>query len=370
MDKIKKQIECYVPITSCTLRCHYCYITHQRLFDNKLPELTHSPEFIREHLTQKRLGGPCSINMCGGGETLLMPIILQYARALAEEGHYVSIVTNATVSKRFDELLEFPKEVTSHIFFKFSYHYMELKKRGLLDKFFENIQKARRAGCSFTLEITPSDELIPYIDELKELAIEKVGAIPHCTIARDERDPQKLPILTNMSDEEYVKTWSTFDSELFRFKKSIFNVPQKDFCYAGKWSFFFDLLSGDARPCYNSHIHKNLYEDESPIDFPPVGCSCSEYHCYNGHAFLTWGLVPSLKTPTYAEMRNRICEDGSEWLQPELKAFFSSKLKESNREYMPIEKYCINWYIRHKSKIDRFCGKIRGIKSRFFGNRI
>ena len=37
MDKIKRFIDCYVPVTTCTLRCHYCYITHHRLFDNKLP---------------------------------------------------------------------------------------------------------------------------------------------------------------------------------------------------------------------------------------------------------------------------------------------------------------------------------------------
>lgn len=40
MDKIKRFIDCYVPVTTCTLRCHYCYITHHRLFDNKLPTLS------------------------------------------------------------------------------------------------------------------------------------------------------------------------------------------------------------------------------------------------------------------------------------------------------------------------------------------
>ena len=346
MDKIKKQIECYVPITSCTLRCHYCYITHHRLFNNKLPVFTHTPEFIRKALSQRRLGGPCSINMCAGGETLLMPIILQYARALAEEGHYVSIVTNGTVSQRFDELQEFPHEVTSHLFFKFSYHYIELKKRGLLDKFFENIQKARDAGCSFTLEITPSDELIPYIDELKQLAIEKVGAIPHCTVARDERNPQELPILTSMTGEDYQRTWGTFNSSLFQFKYHIFNKKIKKFCYAGKWSFCFNLMTGDAGQCYNAFFRKNIYDNlDKKITFPPIGSYCQEYHCYNGHAFLTWGLVPSMKTPVYAEMRNRQNKDGTEWLQPDIKAFFSSKLVESNRKYTVFERLLLNTYI-------------------------
>ena len=220
MDKIKRQIECYVPITSCTLRCHYCYITHHRLFDSKLPDFPHSPEFIRKALSQKRLGGVAEINFCAGGETLLHPIILQYAKILAEEGHYVSIVT---VSKQFDELLTFSPKVTSHLFFKFSYHYIQFKERDLLNVFFDNIDKVRKAGCSFTLEITPSDELIPYIDELSELALHRVGALPHCTIARDERNPEQLPILTSMSRNDYRKTWSVFQSKLFSFKDSIFS---------------------------------------------------------------------------------------------------------------------------------------------------
>ena len=53
------------------------------------------------------------------------------------------VVTNATVSKRFEELAKLPKELLSHLFFKFSYHYLELKQRNLLDKFF-----AMYASCA------------------------------------------------------------------------------------------------------------------------------------------------------------------------------------------------------------------------------
>ena len=102
MDKIKRFIDCYVPVTTCTLRCHYCYITHHRLFDNKLPTFKYTPEQVRKALSKERLGGICLINFCGGGETLLPPEIVKYIRVLLEEGHYIMIVTNATVSKRFD----------------------------------------------------------------------------------------------------------------------------------------------------------------------------------------------------------------------------------------------------------------------------
>lgn len=366
MDKIKRQIECYVPITSCTLRCHYCYITHHRLFDTKLPQFPRSPEFIRQALSQKRLGGIAEINFCAGGETLLHPKILQYARALAEEGHYVSIVTNATVSKQFDILLTFPPEVTSHLFFKFSYHYLQLKEKGLLNTFFDNIDKARHAGCSFTLEITPSDELIPYINELSEMAIQRVGALPHCTIARDERAPERLPILTSMTRENYRNTWGVFQSNLFSFKDSIFEIPRTEFCYAGRWSLILDLGTGIAKQCYNSPFGQNIFEDISkPIQYFPIGCHCQEHHCYNGHHFLAWGLIPELNTPTYAEERNRTCLDGSEWLKPELKIFFSSKLFETNHEYNRLEKFLANW--RMKVLLDHSRGNTIHRKARKFG---
>ena len=56
---------------------------------------------MRKALSKERLGGICLINFCGGGETLLPPEIVKYIRVLLEEGHYIMIVTNATVSKRF-----------------------------------------------------------------------------------------------------------------------------------------------------------------------------------------------------------------------------------------------------------------------------
>lgn len=71
MERIKRFIDGYVPVTSCTLRCHYCYITHQRLFDTKLPKFRYDAAFIRKALSKDRLGGTCLINLCGGGETLL-----------------------------------------------------------------------------------------------------------------------------------------------------------------------------------------------------------------------------------------------------------------------------------------------------------
>ena len=42
------------------------------------------------------------------------------------------------------------------------------------------------------------------------------------------------------------------------------------------------------------------------------------------------GVVPDLKTPTYADIRNRVCDDGKEWLSKDVKAAFSQKLFDNN----------------------------------------
>ena len=81
---------------------------------------------------------------------------------------------------------------------------------------------------------------------------------------------------------------------------------------------------------------------EKPIKFCPIGNNCLEYHCYNGHSYIVLGDIPELDAPTYAELRNRICIDGSEWLRPEMKSFMSTKLCESNKEYTQSEKKMIN----------------------------
>lgn len=364
MDQIKRWIEINVPVTTCTLRCSYCYITTHRLFEGSLPKFDFTPEFLRKALSKERLGGTCLINFCAGGETLLSPQIIGFAKALLEEGHYVSIVTNGTLSKRFDEIAEFPRDITTHLFFKFSYHYLQLKERGLLETFFTNIHKMQKVGCSFTLEQTPSDDAIPYQDEIIERAIREVGAIPHITVARDERIGGKLPILTELSRDDYKRIWGDkYLSVLFDYKMTIFEQPRKEFCYAGDWGVYLNLLTGEMQQCYQTNLSWNIYKDiTKPIPFCAIGHNCKELHCYNGHSWICLGCIPELKSPTYAELRNRICKDGSEWLQPQMKAFMSTKLYDSNDEYTHTQKVWIN--IKNKSAI--LGNKIRRRITRFF----
>lgn len=46
---------------------------------------------------------------------------------------------------------------------------------------------------------------------------------------------------------------------------------------------------------------------------------------------------PRIRNTFYYELRNRVCADGSEWLQPEMKTFMSCKLKDENEESHPTK---------------------------------
>ena len=274
--------------------------------------MKYSPEQVALACSPKRLGGLAYFNFCADGETMLLKDLDLYVKELVKQGHFVEIITNMTITNMVDKFMEWPREMLEHVEFKCSFHYLELKKKKLLEVFAKNANQLWGKGASINIEVTPSDELIPYIEELKNFSYSNFGALPHITIARND-STKNIDYLTNLSDKEYSKTWSQFDSSFWKFKRSIFGKKQEKFCYAGAWSAYIDLSTGMANQCYCGKSLGNVFENpERPFPENPVGC-CSIPHCYNGHAFLTWGLIPDLDTPTYAEVRNRTTQNG-EWL--------------------------------------------------------
>jgi hypothetical protein len=339
MDKIKKLILVAVPTSICNFRCHYCYLAQRPVhYEGLQADMKYTPEQVAYALRQERVGGPAFLNLCADGETLLTNDIDKYVHALLKEGHYIEFVTNLTVTPMLDRMLDCQQEMRKRLEFKCSFHYIELKKKGLLERFAENVKKVWAAGASANIEITPSDELIPYIDEVKEFSMKHFGALPHLTIARDDRTDE-IGYLTKLSKEEYDKVWSQFGSGFWEFKQSLFGVKQKDFCYAGEWGFFVNLATGVARPCYYGNPLGDVFANpDEPLPHKALG-KCPIAHCYNGHALMSLGFIPHKYSTRYGDIRNRVRPDGSQWLQPELLSFFNGKLEESNREFSPMQKF-------------------------------
>ena len=202
MDKIKKLILFRIPMSICNFRCHYCYLAQRdEHYQGIQPEMKFTPEQVRKAMSKERLGGPAYMNFCADGETLLVTNLDQYVKELVEEGHYAEIVSNMTINPMLDKILAWDRALLSHIEFKCSFHYLELKKKNLLNRFAENVNRAWEAGASVNIEVTPSDELIPYITKNKKVCHTLIISPPRCgktTLLRD--------LIRQISDgNEYVK---------------------------------------------------------------------------------------------------------------------------------------------------------------------
>lgn len=321
-EKICKYINCHVPIDICNLKCSYCYIRQAPDFKEKT-SINYSPDFIRKALSKKRLKGTALIVLCGGGETMLCRQLPDIVEALVSEGHYIHIVTNGTVTNAFDELFS-RKMDFEYVLFKLSFHYLELKRLGLLDEFVESFNRIRSMGASVTVELIADDELIPYIDELKEYSIKNFKALPHIAPARQDKT---LKVLTKYPHNEYCKIWGQFHSKLFDYKMNqVIDIKRKEYCKAGEWALQMDLGSGDVYQCIKHPYLDNLYKDiNQEIKLEAVGINCLLSYCQNGHIYLPLGVLPEVKAPAYLEMRNRKMTGNDEWVTGKMKEVLSQR---------------------------------------------
>lgn len=323
--------------TTCNFHCEYCYVWRKEEFkEGNLLSEEHSVKEIREGLSKERLGGICFINLCARGETLLAQNIVELIYALLDEGHYVSVVTNGTVTSKIKEILSLPDKLLGRMFFKISFHYIELKRLGVLERFWDNIDEISGSRCSYTLEITPGDGSVKYIDEMKDLALKKTnGALPHVSFTRDS-NKAGFDLLSKYSIEDYRSIWGQFDSKMFDLKSKWYGKNMQQYqCYAGNWSYLIDLNSGNVRPCYHSEVIGNIFDREMKA-FPvrPVDHNCKVSYCFNNHAFLAWGCVPDILCGSYLDMRNRTDKKGKAWLKPEMAEVMSQKLSDHNYRHL------------------------------------
>ncbi|MCI8312148.1 MAG: hypothetical protein HFI12_08070 [Lachnospiraceae bacterium] len=333
--RIHKFIELLVHgTTECNFHCEYCYVWRKKEFTQGRETSEYTPKEIRHALSMKKLGGPCHINACALGETLLSKNIVDLTYELLEEGHYLSIITNGTITPRINAILQFPDSLLERMFFKLSFHYAELKRANLLDIFWENVKKIRNSPCSYSIEITPCDSLIEEIDTVKEEFLQKAdGVMPHITFTRDT-NKEGLDLLSELSLEEYKNIWSTFHSDLFELKCVLYKKKIHEFCYAGNWSYRINVVNGNLQSCYQKELKGTIFDDEQKVlPLLTVGHTCSLDYCFNNHAFLTWGDAPEISCSNYLKVRDRVSADSTHWVKEHYAAAMSQKLYDNNFDY-------------------------------------
>lgn len=333
MEKIRRFFECLLPVTACNLKCSYCYVIQRDNRKMKIPELRYSPERIGQGLTKERLGGTCYFSICGAGETLLPEETIQITREILKQGHYVNLTTNGTLSKRFEELMRLPDEQKERLHFAFSLHYLELKRLNKLDEFFSNVKKVRNNNCSIVVQLNLCDEYVPYLDEIGNLCIKEIGALPQMAATRKENNLSKdVKFLTSYSKEEYYNIGRKYQSPLFDFTMQNFGRKQTGFCYAGDWGRQLNLATGVFSRCYASRIKQDIFKDiTKPIDFCAIGNHCQSLFCMNSSHFLSLGIIPDqYQDVSYAQLRNR---SEANWYTERMQIALGGKLKDSNPCY-------------------------------------
>lgn len=338
---MRRFIECLIPLTACNLRCSYCYVIQEGRRKNEKALFQYSPETIGKALSLSRLGGISLISITASGETFITPELPFIAKEILKQGHFINITTNGTLHKQISIFLEMTKGYHEHIHISFSFHFLELKRKNLIEAFFSNIKMVRDSGCSILLQINLCDEYIPYWDEIKKLSIRHVGALPQVALTRKESS-DGYSIFTKLSDSEYIRIGREMASPLFEYTVKNFNIKRKEYCYAGFWSAKLNLATGIMTGCYGNGLKQNIFEDITrPIKWMPIGKHCCFKYCFNSSHFMSQGIIPELEPqPRYGELRNR---EKAKWYTKEMKDFLYSSFEDSNPLLTNRQKHKFNY---------------------------
>lgn len=359
MLKFHKYIDITIPVEACNFRCHYCYIWQCKNMDRKNSLFKYSAEHVARGLSVERLGGACIMNICGIGETLFSQFTIDLAKNLLEQGHFIIIVTNGCAQdSSYEQLANLPAELKKRLLIKFSFHYLELMRLNLFDTYWKHVHQIKDSGCSISIEFCPSDEAMPYKEDIKAMCLKEVGALPHVTNAR-VNNSSKLELMTKLPFDEYKAFWEDFDSDMFDVKIKSYANKRQEFCYAGLWSAYMDAGSGNMYQCHGGEIiSEDIFKNiNKPIAFSPVGL-CRAPYCVNAHCGMCMGCLPDINVQTFCSTRDRVCVDGTHWLSQEWRDFSTQKLYDNNAtldtvKQMKIRKlrakkhHSIWWHICH-----------------------
>lgn len=346
-EKIGKAITVYVNGNQCNLRCSYCYVTRANKGVKKEEVKIQYPiEIMVGAFSPKRLGGICDITVIGSAETLLERDVIPFIHGLLHQGHIVTVVTNATLSDRIEQLLDTDKEDIKNLIVKASLHWNELKKRNLIERYFINIKKVIEMGGSSYPFLVISDEYIPFLEDIVKTCKDYLGVPPHCSpcldIINDKSIKYKADFRPRCTNEMVEKIDKMFDSKIYdEIVKNKECNPQEQFCYAGVWSFGVDFSTGAMYKCHSVPLKgMNFYENiekELKLD-SPVACSCGIESCCLQYNFFAEGLMPDYKSNVlYGDMiykKGLITEEVREKLNIRFDEIYSRFSTETEKKFI------------------------------------
>lgn len=333
MEKIKRYIHAIQGGTVCNLKCEYCYVPKINKGCPPTPiKFTYPVEHILKALSKERLGGPAFINYVGSGETFLSDKTVAIIAGLLQEGHVVSVVSNCTISKEIEKLCALPSASKDRLMVSASLHYVELKRLNLLDTYFDNLNKLKKSGISFLMTLTVGESYVPYLQEIRDICLEKVNILPFASIALDPENGWKRCAFYNEDIQKQIYDLFSY-CEASAENDKMSSEPRKEFCYAGDWSFALNLENGYISKCFYGSSIDNIFEDlERKINFEAIG-KCPSECCVCGGLLLGAGVIPELAFPSIGQQLNNQISINNNILK-----YLDFKLNDNNQVYSPRQK--------------------------------
>jgi len=242
----------------CNLDCEYCFGHF-----NDVPQINKID--IEQLLkTLDKTGKIFRISFTGG-EPFLIPNIVEAMKAISSR-HFVSFNTNL-ISPKINDLADSisPKRVV-HI--HASFHYEELLKRKLLERFIDNYLRLKRTEFSIHAEAVAYPCLRSKITEMNEVLSEHGITL------------QYSPYFGIHDDKSYPESYTNEELKIFGLSDtSRLTYAQKGaFCNAG-YNVFVAFHEGKLKPCFHfKESCGNLYDEiifsHSMKQCPFSKCGC------------------------------------------------------------------------------------------------
>lgn len=241
----------------CNLNCDYCFNPSSKFnlkpfqidIDNLIKTLNDTGQIFRIGFT--------------GGEPFLVPNFIDASKKISNK-HYISINTNLTVNR----IEEFSLEVDPNriLFIHASFHYEELKKRNLLDRFVANFHILKNHSFNIYAESVAHPEL-----ELSKDDIDKF-------CKGNDIELKYGPFIGEWNGKQYPESYSNEQILKFNLIKEELNKFKQygNYCNAG-YNAAVVYPKGNIKSCFN--LNENLGNIYGKINFNKFTKTCPSKKC-------------------------------------------------------------------------------------------
>lgn len=243
----------------CSLDCEYCF---GRITDASIR--VHSIKINKLLTTLDKTGKIFRISFTGG-EPTLVPNFIDACKAITKK-HYISFNSNLIAPNIKDFADEINSSRVLHI--HASFHYDELLKRDLVQRFIKNYNYLKERGFNIYAEAVAYPTLKIHLDKVKKIA--EVNSI----------DLSFAPFYGKYNDTIYPESYTVSELELFKISKSEIScfAQKENLCNAGNTAAVV-FSNGNVYPCHQiktkiGNIYEGINFNSEVIKCPAKKCGC------------------------------------------------------------------------------------------------